>query len=552
MKSFFKKIIDKWDGDNQGVGSAAFILGATALLSGLLGLLRDRFLAGAFGAGDDLDIYYAAFRLPDLVYGIIIFGPLSASFIPIFTDYLKKKDARSDGEAAWYFANNVIHIFLAFLILFCGFLVIFAPGIVVLLAPGFSPAKMAATVTLTRLFLLEIIFLGASNIFGSILQSFRRFLLFSLSPIMYNLGIIFGVLVLAKYWGLVGVATGVILGAFLHFIIQWPAVAATGYRYRFVFNLGHEGFLKILKLAVPRSVSVGLLQINYFIVTAFASSLAAGSLAIFSLASNLVTFPEGIVASSLVLAVFPTLCQAANEKNWPAFRESFSSTIRQIMFLTAPLAVFLVVFGNQIVRIILESGKFSEADTVLTVLTLKYFVLYLIFDSLMIFLIRAFFSLQESLTPTVILILVSLVRLPLAFFWSHIFGVWGLALAYSLSSIVNVGLLWFFLRKKIGRWLDEGRVFFSSLKIMIAAVSAGWAGSFFFSLWGTIGGIETALFWKTLAAGLAASIFYVGLCWLLKLPEVGDFGRIIKERFIGKKIVYPPEMIENEIIKKIP
>ena len=176
------------------IASAAVILGAASLVSRIIGLFRDRILAGQFGAGDELDIYYAAFRIPDLVYSLLVLGAISAGFIPIFISYLKK-----DKNKSWYLANSLLNLMALSLMVICALLIIFTPWLMKLVAPGFSSEKLSITVQLTRVMFLSPFFLGLSAIFGGILQSFRRFLVYALAPIMYNLGIIFGALVLVNY-----------------------------------------------------------------------------------------------------------------------------------------------------------------------------------------------------------------------------------------------------------------------------------------------------------------------------------------------------------------
>jgi len=191
------------------IASAAIILGAASLVSRLLGLVRDRILAGQFGAGDELDVYYAAFRIPDLVYSILVLGAITAGFIPVFIDYLQK-----DKKDAWHLANSILNIIGTSLIIVCFILIIFAPWLIKLIAPGFSPEKMALTVKLARVMFLSSFFLGISTILGGILRSFKRFLIYSFGPIIYNLGIIFGALFLVEDYGLLGLAYGVVLGYF--------------------------------------------------------------------------------------------------------------------------------------------------------------------------------------------------------------------------------------------------------------------------------------------------------------------------------------------------
>src|SRR3989338_3687670 len=207
-----------FNGQSKTIASAAMIVGAASLVSRLLGVLRDRVLAGEFGAGPELDMYYSAFRLPDLIFNLIVLGALSAGFIPVFTDYLKHRDK------AWELANIVLNLLLIIVVLVSGLLIFLTPWLMEIIVPGFKDQQLATTIALTRIMFLSPILLAISGIWGGILQSFKQFFIYSLAPIMYNIGIIIGALYFTTFWGLFGLVWGVVLGAFLHLLIQLPPV----------------------------------------------------------------------------------------------------------------------------------------------------------------------------------------------------------------------------------------------------------------------------------------------------------------------------------------
>jgi putative peptidoglycan lipid II flippase len=213
---------------------AALILGIASLGSALLGFFRDRLLAGQFGAGDDLDIYYTAFRIPDFVNMVLIMGAISAAIIPIFTFYWAK-----DKEDAKEFIINFLHLLLFVFVIISFFLFIFAPQLISLIAPGFEAEKKELTVLLTRIMFLSPILLGTSNIISGVLQVFSRFLVTALAPIMYNLGIIFGLLFFVPRIGLMGLAWGVVLGGFLHLCIQLPVFLSLGFKPQKISRIFH-------------------------------------------------------------------------------------------------------------------------------------------------------------------------------------------------------------------------------------------------------------------------------------------------------------------------
>ena len=426
------------------IGSAAVILGAASLVSRLIGLFRDRILAGRFGAGDELDIYYAAFRIPDLVYSLLVLGAVSAGFIPIFISYLQKDKSKS-----WYLANSVLNLMALSLMAACALLIIFTPWLMELVAPGFSSEKLSLTVQLTRIMFLSPFFLGLSAVFGGILQSFRRFLIYALAPIMYNLGIIFGALVLVNYFGLLGLAYGVVLGAFGHMLIQVPAAYLCGFRWQPIADFRFEGVRRIFKIMPPRILSLALSQINFWLMTVLASFLTAGSIAVYNLAHNIWSFPLGVFGVSFVIAAFPKLSEAAQKKNIANFIKTFSGTARRIVFYTLPSAALFIILGRHIVRVILGTGRFNVGDIVLTCQTLSYFSIGLFAEALVLLFLRGFFAFEDTRTPFIIGFLVTLLRLPLAWILSRTMGVPGLALGFSIGSILYFILLLIFLRRKV-------------------------------------------------------------------------------------------------------
>jgi putative peptidoglycan lipid II flippase len=458
------------NGESKTITGAALLLGAASLASRFLGVVRDRVLAGQFGAGDTLDVYYAAFRIPDFIFNLLILGALSAGFIPVFTAALAAaKEKGEKVDLAWDIVSGLINIMGVLLIFLCGLFIALSPFIVPVITPGFGAEKMALTVTMTQIMMLSPIFLGLSNIFGGVLQSFKRFFIFSLAPIFYNFGIIVGALFFTKWWGIYGLAFGVILGAIAHMLIQLPAVLQLGYRYRFIFDLANQNIRKIGKLMIPRTLGLAVSQINLVVMTVIASTLVSGSLAVFNLANNLQYFPIGIIGISFAVAVFPVLGEYAAGGKREEMVKSFSHAVRQILFFIVPAAVLLLVLRAQIVRVIFGSGQFDWEDTILTADTLAFFVTSLFAQALVPLLARFFYALQDTKTPFLVGLFSAVVNVFLAMPMAGRWGVIGLAAAFSVSSILNFCLLWILLRVKFGS-LDEKKILGSAFKISVAAV----------------------------------------------------------------------------------
>lgn len=468
------------------ITAAAYILAASSIASALLGLFRDRLLAGKFGAGQELDIYYAAFRIPNLVFGLLISGGIIAAFLPVFSEYFAKNKKK-----AWELTSNTLNVFLLFSILICGLLVIFAPYIIRLIVPGFNPESRAMTVLLTRIIFLSPIFFGISNIFASVLQYFNRFLVYALAPVFYNLGIIFGIFVFVPFFGLPGLAYGVVLGAFLHWLIQAPAVFASGFSYKLIFNLRSYALRKIVRLMVPRTISAVASHFNLIVITAIASTLGAGNIAIFNFSEHLRALPIGIIGGSFAVAAYPFLARFWANGQKEKFFKSLSLTLRQTLFLTVPLSLLMLLMRGQIVRIILGTGKFGWLETRLTAASLGLFAVGIFAYALIPFIVRAFFSLQDTKTPLFVSIF-SLglnVSLSFLFVWllkfpnffynilANLFNlrdieniaVIGLPLAVSLSGIFQLVLLFLLLYRKIGDFHIR-EIWHSLRKILLASI----------------------------------------------------------------------------------
>lgn len=511
-----------------GIISSAAIIAVASFISRVLGLVRSRIFSHMFGAGDEIDIYVAAFRIPDLIFSLLLLGALSAAFIPVFTEYITKNKK----EDAWKIVNSILNISLIGLFVGCILAFIFAPQLMDLIAPGFDAQKKEIATTMTRIMLLSPVFLILSNIASGILNSFKRFVVYSLAPILYNLGIIFGALFLTERFGIYGLAIGVVIGAFLHLLIQVPSTIKLGFRYKAVINLKHPGIKKIVRLMIPRTFGLAVSQVNLLISTIVGSTLAVGSVAIYDYANNLQSFPVGIIGVSFAIACFPSLAEAFTRNDSSNFVKYFSRTFRQILFFIIPLSVIILLLRAQIVRIILGTGAFDWSDTRLTAMCLGFFSISLFAQSLSPLLARSFFSIQNTKTPLFISIFAMVVNVIGCVVLAQFMGVAGLALAFSISMICEMILLLIFFRVRIG-YLDDANLISSGLKIGIASIIAG------FALYGSLYGLNIFLdthtfigiFLQTAGAFVVGVIVYFLLSLLFKIKEVRVVTRLFARNF---------------------
>ncbi len=528
---------------NFSVPKAAAIVGFFALLSRVVGLVRDRLFSSHFGLGDTLDIYYAAFRIPDLVFNLLILGTLSVAFIPIFTELLI-----TDKDKAYKTANSVLNFSFLLMSGVCLILIILAKPITHLLVPGFSGSKFNDTVVLTRVLLLAPIIFTASNIFSSILNSQKKFIIANVAPIMYNTGIIFGLLVLYPKFGLYGLGWGVILGALLHLLVQIPEAVHFGYYWQAVLNLRDPAIKKILKLFLPRILGVDISQVSLLIGSIVGSLLATGSISAFNLANNLQTVPLGVFAISTAVAVFPLLSELYAKKNEEDFTKSLGKAISQILFFMIPFTILLLLFRAHIVRLAFGTGKFNWDDTILTFNTLGVFSISLFAQGLTPLLARAFYARQNTKTPVIVGLFTMLIDALLAY-WLGIHsytirllddnltfktgGAAGMATAFSIASIFNAIVLFVIMYRRLQKNLGEHSqtiktfnetLLESILKITITSLFMGVAGYAALNILAPLFNTHTVL--GLLAQSgcafiFAAAIFYAVGSYL-NLPQLGN------------------------------
>jgi putative peptidoglycan lipid II flippase len=518
----------------ESITAAAFIIALSGFASRFLGLFRDRILASQFGAGDILDSYYAAFRIPDLLYNLLIVGALSAAFIPVFTSLISS-DKEEEG---WNLTSGILNLNVLALIILAAIFSTFAPFIMHLITPGFSGGKMTLTVMLTRIMFLSPVFLGISAIFGGVLVSFKKFLIYSIAPIMYNFGIIIGALFFVKFMGPAGLAWGVVLGAFMHMLIQYPAVKFSGFKFKLLLTKAFKDahVRKVIRLMIPRTLGIAANQINFLVITIFASTLASGSLAVFNFANNIQSFPLGIFGVSFAVAVFPALSAHAARGMHDEFSKDFSKAFRRILFFIIPLSIFILLLRAQIVRVVLGSGQFNWEDTVLTFETLGFLTASLFAQCLVPLLTRAFYAIHNTKTPFYIALVSEIVNITLVLLLIKKFAVSGLAIAFSAASIVNMVLLFSMLRKKVGN-LDEKNILDTTIKIILAGAVAGIVIQIFKYIINSFANIDTFLgiFAQLMISGGLGIITFLFMSYLLKIEEFFHFRDSISKKLFKFK-----------------
>ncbi len=429
------RIKELWRNE-QGLQSAAALLVITMFLSNVLGFLRDLILANSIPL-DTLDTYYAAFRIPDLLFNLFILGAISSAFIPVFLDVKVQKDE----EASWRLAHNLVHTAL-FALAILGLVLFFAmPYILPIFIPGFPESKLLATIPLARVLLLSPFFFAVSYIVGGVLNAHKKFFAYALAPLVYNLSIIVGGF-LTPYYGVYGVAWAVIIGALGHALVQLPTLWSLGYRYQFVLDLKDKELRRVIRLMIPRSFSLGMTQLVLVFFTRIGSLLPSGSVSIFTLTNNVQTTPVAIFAASIATAVFPLLGEAHSEKNDDRFRTLLTKSLQGMLFYMIPTMILLWVFRAHIIRLYLALNHQTWADTIRAIQTFSWFILALVAQGFNLVMIRAFYGRQDTRRPMYISIFAGVLSVGLAWVLARWYSdVPSLSLAFAIGVNVEAVLL---------------------------------------------------------------------------------------------------------------
>lgn len=534
----------------RGLHRAAYLLAVFALLSQILGLFRDRLLAGTFGASGELDLYYAAFRLPDLLFATVASLLSLYALLPVLS-----KLAPEDMSA--FLERSLLIFFIAMGIIAAAAWAA-APYLLPLLAPGLAGQEI---VDLTRILLLQPILLGASNILAALTQMRQRFLLYSLSPLLYNIGIIGGIVALYPRLGLEGLAWGVVAGAALHALVQVPLLRlAPGATLAWRGTFAHLG--EVLRLSVPRTAALAAGQVSLIVLVALASLLSPGSIAVFTFAFNLQAVPLALIGVSYSVAAFPTLSRLHAAGEYPEFVRHIETALRHIIFWAVPATVLVIVLRAQLVRAILGTGAFDWAETRLVAAALALFIVSLAAQSLSMLVARGYYAAGNTIKPLVFAALSVLVSVGAGLILVHFFASWELwrafleellrvdgiagttvlmlALAYCLGALVQAaaGVAWFTRDFGVAR-RPLVKLFFQSFAAAVLGGAAAYA-----VLAATGGTIEIdtlgAILLQGAAAGAAGLGVTVATLALLRNRELAETLAAVRRRVAPPKVVVEP------------
>ncbi len=479
------------------------LVGGLFGLASIAGLFRNVLIARQFGIGTDLDAYYAAFKLPDLLFTVVAGGALATAFVPVLAQFL----ACEDLEGAWRLTSAVMNLVLLVVSSLATLAILTSPWLVrTFIAPGFAAHVQAQTATLMRLVLVSTVIFSVSAVLGSVLHGFKHFFLPALAPVVYPLGVIASALWLVPLWGVRGLAVGAVAGSVLHLTVKVPGLLHYGFRWRRVLDLRSPSLRRVLVLVGPRVLDLGVFHLTILATANLASRLAAGSVSALEWGWDFMQLPETMIGTAFGVVALPTLSELAARGDTSGMRNTLGETLRAVLALTIPAATMLILLGRALVQFLYQRGAFDPASTNAVLHPLRFYALGLVGHSCLELAARAFFAEQDTLTPLLIATGSAVVNILLAALLMDSLGAGGLALANSLAVTIEVLVLLFLLGRRWGG--VEGRTTMGAAVRVAAATLAmglilavmlsyaereGWSPLVTVALGGVVGGVTYLL-----------------------------------------------------------
>jgi putative peptidoglycan lipid II flippase len=494
---------------------------ALFVVSRALGLLREMVIGAQFGTSAQLDAYLAAFRLPDLLFTLVAGGALASAFIPTFSERL----ARDDEGNAWDLAAKVANLLVLSLTVLAILAGLFArPLVEHVIAPGFTPEQQALTVSLMRWMLVSTVIFGLSGLVMGILNAYQHFLLPALAPVFYNLAIILAAWLLAPSMGVQALALGVVLGAILHLLVQVPGLMHFHARWTPSLSLADPGVREVLRLMAPRVLGLAVVQVNFMVNVFLASGLMEGSISALNYAWLIMLLPQGIFAQAIATAAFPTFSHQAAKGERTALQDTLGGILALLLFLTIPAAVLLYQLRFPLISLLLERGAFDAHATEMTAYALAFFAIGLVGHAVVEITARGFYALKDTITPVTVGVTAMIGNVLLSLLLIKPLAHGGLALANSTATLIEMAVLLWLLRGKLGGW-RESQVGRSLLKTLAASAIMAASAALLLRV---LGGWSRPV--QAVVIGSIAVIVYVVAAWLLRSPEVRALPKLLRRQ----------------------
>lgn len=431
-----KNLITK---ENSSILSAAAVIMFATLISALLGFIRTRLLIQYFFADKSvLDIFWAAFRIPDTIFQILIVGALSSAFIPVFSRYLEKEKS----EEANLIASSIINTVVGIMVVLSVGIFIWAEPLSRMVAGGFNSEQIFQMAKLTRIMAAAQILFGFSSFITGIIQSHKRFLVPAFAPSLYNVGIILGTVFFSKSLGIMGPALGVVIGALLHLIAQLPLAMKLGFSYKPVIHK-HPAINEMTRLMLPRMVTLSLAQVEQTALIAFSSWLGSGSVTIITIAQQLTNLPIRLIGVTIGQASLPFFAKETAKNNLAGLAKMVNDSILQMLYLALPASAIILVLRIPLVRLAYGAGSFPWTETVTTGKLVAMFAIAIAAGSLSHIIIRVFYALHDTKTPFIINLISTTINVGLSYYFLFVIktGIVGMAFAITVADIIETTIL---------------------------------------------------------------------------------------------------------------
>ncbi len=508
---------------------SAAIVAIAFVVSRVLGLFREVIVAYHFGTGGISDAYVAAFRIPDLLFLVIMAGSFGSAFVPVFAGFM----GRGDEDRAWRLASAVL-TWSVLIVASMAVLIFLLAGPLVryVVVPGLAPEFQSTTINLMRLLLLSPILLGLGIASKGILEAQDRYVLPALAPLVYNLSIIAGGLFLVPYFGIYALGIGVVVGAACHFAVQMPGLLRSGIRFSPTLDRTTEGLGAVWRLLLPRVLGQAAFQINFIVVTFFASSVSNGAAAALNFAWQLLMLPHGVLALSISTVIFPSMSRLYEQGRLDELRAMFFQAMRPLFFLTVPASIGLFTFREPIIRVTLRFGSFDERSVQLVASAVAYFALGLVFYAFVEVLTRVFYAMRDTKTPVIAGLSTIALNIVLCAVLVGPLGIAGLALSLSLTTAFEGVILAAVLMIRLG-FRDAGLGFWLFRLLLaagvIAVVVAGLSGPLDDVTRGDSSSALVRTIFLLAAMGIAGVAYGIGAL-LAGLPEAERVVALVQQR----------------------
>lgn len=453
----------------RSLARAGLVVSGAYLVARVLGYIRVVVIGTTFGAGPELDAFFAAFRIPDLIFQLVAAGAVASALVPMVAGMV----AKGEHDHAWRVVSTIANLMVVGLLAFAAIAFVAAPALVPIIAPGFEGDQLARTIDLTRLMLLAPMFLALGATATAALNGTQRFAASAVAPVVYDLAIIGAAVILAPSLGVTGLALGVVAGSLGHLLVQIPPLLRAGFRYAPRINLSDAQARLALALMGPRVIGLGVTQITFVVMTALATNLGTGAVSAYTIAFSLLQIPLGVIGIPLGIVIFPSLARELALGRTDHYLEILTRSLRILAFVMLPITALGMVLRVQVVELLLGYGKFSQAAVQLTADTLLLFLLGLTAHSVIAVLTRAFYARQDTRTPMVAAVLAVAINTTLAIALVGSLGLPAIGLSIAAAAWTEAILLLVVLRRREGPALDLGALASALLRILLGAIAAG-------------------------------------------------------------------------------